>query len=105
MLKKVLDNRGQILYNEKVIRGVTQFGRVLGLGPRCRRFKSCRPDQRGVPTGRKISANICGDFYLLLSLKIFHKQKLKRGTFHNGAFSVIFYSDVHSLSTNNENFL
>ena len=27
-------------------RGVTQFGRVLGLGPRCRRFKSCRLDQR-----------------------------------------------------------
>lgn len=25
-------------------RGVAQFGRVLGLGPRCRRFKSCRPD-------------------------------------------------------------
>ena len=26
-------------------RGVTQLGRVLGLGPRCRRFESCRPDQ------------------------------------------------------------
>ena len=25
-------------------RGVTQFGRVLGLGPRCRRFKSCHLD-------------------------------------------------------------
>ena len=28
-----------------VFRGVTQFGRVLGLGPRCRRFESCRLDQ------------------------------------------------------------
>ena len=27
-------------------RGVAQFGRVLGLGPRCRRFKSCHLDQR-----------------------------------------------------------
>ena len=26
-------------------RDVTQFGRVLGLGPRCRRFKSCHLDQ------------------------------------------------------------
>ena len=26
-------------------RGVAQFGRVLGLGPRCRRFESCRLDQ------------------------------------------------------------
>ena len=24
--------------------GVAQFGRVLGLGPRCRRFESCRLD-------------------------------------------------------------
>ena len=29
-------------------RGVTQFGRVLGLGPRCRRFNSCRPDHLSV---------------------------------------------------------
>ena len=27
------------------IRGVAQPGRVLGLGPRCRMFESCRPDQ------------------------------------------------------------
>ena len=27
------------------LRGVAQFGRVLGLGPRCRRFKSCHLDQ------------------------------------------------------------
>ena len=27
-------------------RGVAQSGRVLGLGPRCRRFESFRPDQR-----------------------------------------------------------
>ena len=26
-------------------RGVAQFGRVLGLGPRCRRFESCHLDQ------------------------------------------------------------
>ena len=25
-------------------RGVAQFGRVRGLGPRCRRFEFCRPD-------------------------------------------------------------
>ena len=31
--------------SELTKRGVTQFGRVLGLGPRCRRFKSCRLDQ------------------------------------------------------------
>lgn len=29
---------------QRQLRGVTQFGRVLGLGPRCRRFKSCRLD-------------------------------------------------------------
>ena len=28
-----------------VERGVAQPGRVLGLGPRCRMFESCRPDQ------------------------------------------------------------
>ena|GEM_PF-4287934 len=28
-----------------LFRGVTQLGRVLGLGPRCRRFKSCHLDQ------------------------------------------------------------
>ena len=27
-----------------LIRGVAQPGRVLGLGPRCRMFESCRPD-------------------------------------------------------------
>ena len=27
-------------------RGVAQSGRVLGLGPRCRRFESFRPDQK-----------------------------------------------------------
>ncbi len=27
-----------------LFRGVTQLGRVLGLGPRCRRFKSCHLD-------------------------------------------------------------
>lgn len=28
------------------ISSVAQFGRVLGLGPRCRRFKSCHLDQK-----------------------------------------------------------
>ena len=37
-----------------LIRGVAQFGRVLGLGPRCRRFKSCRPDQN--PCGRCVAS-------------------------------------------------
>lgn len=38
---------GIIGWNENVLTypDVTQFGRVLGLGPRCRRFKSCHPDQ------------------------------------------------------------
>ena len=27
-----------------LVRGVAQPGRVLGLGPRCRMFESCRPD-------------------------------------------------------------
>ncbi len=31
--------------SSKKVRGVAQFGRVLGLGPRCRRFESCRLDQ------------------------------------------------------------
>ena len=31
-----------------IYRGVTQFGRVLGLGPRCRRFKSCHLDHKRV---------------------------------------------------------
>lgn len=34
------------------LRGVTQFGRVLGLGPRCRRFKSCHLDHKQVITFR-----------------------------------------------------
>ena len=29
----------------KTNRGIAQFGRVRGLGPRCRRFESCCPDQ------------------------------------------------------------
>lgn len=32
-----------------LFRGVTQLGRVLGLGPRCRRFKSCHLDQINTP--------------------------------------------------------
>lgn len=34
------------------IRGVAQPGRVLGLGPRCRRFEPSHPDQR-VQTARQ----------------------------------------------------
>ena len=34
------------VYNNKRFRGVAQSGRVLGLGPRCRRFESFRPDQK-----------------------------------------------------------
>ena len=30
-----------------IYRDVSQFGRVLALGARCRRFKSCHPDQDG----------------------------------------------------------
>ena len=38
---------GIIGWNENVLTypDVTQFGRVLALGARCRRFKSCHPDQ------------------------------------------------------------
>ena len=35
------------------VRGVAQFGRVLGLGPRCRRFESCRLDQLPQKINRK----------------------------------------------------
>ena len=39
----------EIRYNNgRARRGVAQFGRVLGLGPRCRRFKSCRLDQKNL---------------------------------------------------------
>ena len=49
-IEKSIDKRYFLLYNiiavgnEPQFRGVTQFGRVLGLGPRCRRFKSCHLD-------------------------------------------------------------
>ena len=32
--------------SDNCFRGVAQSGRVLGLGPRCRRFESFRPDQK-----------------------------------------------------------
>ena len=35
------------LHKVLLCRGVAQFGRVPGLGPGCRRFKSCRPDHTG----------------------------------------------------------
>ena len=44
-LDKVRENR----YNEMVRRGVAQFGSALGLGPRGRRFESCRPDHHRKP--------------------------------------------------------
>ena len=34
----------------KTLRGVTQFGRVLGFGPRCRRFNSCHLDHKNTDT-------------------------------------------------------
>ena len=39
-------------HNIHSYRGVTQFGRVLGLGPRCRRFESCHLDftQKHLPS-------------------------------------------------------
>ena len=44
-MKKGVDKMEWMRYNNKrARRGVAQFGRVLGLGPRCRRFKSCRLD-------------------------------------------------------------
>ena len=39
--------------SSKIVRGVAQFGRVLGLGPRCRRFESCRLDQLPQKINRK----------------------------------------------------
>ena len=40
--------------SSKKVRGVAQFGRVLGLGPRCRRFESCRLDQLPQKSTEKI---------------------------------------------------
>ena len=34
------------VFQFNIYRGVAQFGRVLGLGPRCRRFESCRLDHQ-----------------------------------------------------------
>ena len=47
--KKGIDKTVEIRYNNgRARRGVAQFGRVLGLGPRCRRFESCRLDHKRV---------------------------------------------------------
>ena len=52
-VRKPLDKNDAFWYNikavrqglaEELIRGVAQFGRVLALGARCRRFESCRLD-------------------------------------------------------------
>ena len=40
------------------LRGVAQSGRVLGLGPRCRRFESSRPDHKFKPT-KMVGFNLC----------------------------------------------
>lgn len=56
--KKGIDKTVEIRYNNgRARRGVAQFGRVLGLGPRCRRFESCHLDQekRQVLTCRQIT--------------------------------------------------
>ena len=52
MLDKIFASLYNIYY-----RGVAQFGRVLGLGPRCRRFESCHLDQIKFVDYCKISAN------------------------------------------------
>ena len=57
--------RSFFLFSIKFNRGVAQFGRVLGLGPRCRRFKSCRLDQRRVAADK--SRTIVGAWLFLLS--------------------------------------
>ncbi len=49
--KKSVDIWIKLLYNKYCCerqRGVAQFGRVLGLGPRCRRFEPCHLDQKVV---------------------------------------------------------
>ena len=47
-MKKGVDKMEWMRYNNKrARRGVAQFGRVPGLGPGCRRFKSCHLDQKG----------------------------------------------------------
>ncbi len=45
-------------------RGVTQFGRVLGLGPRCRRFKSCHLDHR-----KSVSISLLTFYFIYVILK------------------------------------
>ena len=40
--------RGFESHSGSHFRGVVQFGRTLGLGPRGRMFKSCRPDHAGL---------------------------------------------------------
>ena len=44
VLKIGVDKTHSFLYNEEVVRGVAQFGRALGSGPRGRRFKSSHSD-------------------------------------------------------------
>ncbi len=40
-------------------RDVAQFGRALGLGPRCRRFESCHPDHRGYNRRARFPSSKC----------------------------------------------
>ena len=60
-----VDKKRAFIYNTKVVRGVAQFGRALGSGPRGRRFKSSHSDQRQRP--RKPSHK-----YLWLGLFLFY---------------------------------
>ena len=50
------------------IRGVAQPGRVLGLGPRCRRFEPSHPDHKYID-----HRHLCGVFYLIFAHKTLDK--------------------------------
>ena len=59
-MKKGVDKMEWMRYNNKrARRGVAQFGRVLGLGPRCRRFKSCRLDHKKFSANIDIGFDVC----------------------------------------------
>lgn len=62
------------VYNDAAFRGVTQFGRVLGLGPRCRRFESCRLDQQTEPARNTRSSQGGEPFCLCPRLKFAFKS-------------------------------
>ena len=69
-LKNYLTNRKtyaiiKVLCEFFTVRGVTQLGRVLALGARCRRFESCRLDQRWIAANTSPPDETCrwGFFY------------------------------------------